>query len=600
MLEAGLAVFRKMLERYGDQVILDEYLPKDGTYLFVELEEDGYREIKRMNIQYDKKEKVVLGMEEGEWYRFLCCLDYYSKLIDMNKPVDAKKQIHSNQYLAFAVKKEVLKGKKLTEEAMKGYYERLAFPDNRYQKKQDQFLYQTVKEKLGDPDRETIGRIKSYVTDGKLWDGVDLGRKDYLKIFFVYPDWEQTKRIYKRENERYLIPCIYNSNDFNKWGELGQVMGLPNNNMGMNAKKPYLANRSRKTTVPILMGKEDVLLQNKMFDYWMALASQGKVHLYIDTNEEEPLMRAYLPQEEPKQMVGGYYVHLRKGKELEIQHWDAVTDYYEMMEHPFYLREVMPIPDKYKEKTKLPYQMPCRRLFDMKPCFDIILFGGKLFQNLFMKEQDISITDVVIKRCLLECRDRVVSWFYCGDEEGAKRILKKITMELIFHSMARGEVLQARNQFNLLISLMDHWNQNRRWEEFMENIRNQLRIYLNADGDWNLESEEEFAYALGQAAMFFLSRSRASKLPSHAINGLINVKTHNMAKEKLMKLFNKYNYDIDLLRSKRVRTLMAHIMLFKPKGELNQKMILAGMMDDLLLYEKQEKKGDKDEGEGEK
>ena len=105
MLEAGLEVFRQMLNQYGERILLDEYLPKDGTYILAELEENGYRIVKCMDIRYDKKNKTIQGKEEGEAYRFICYLDYQSKLIDMNKPVDSKKQIHSNQYLAFAVKK---------------------------------------------------------------------------------------------------------------------------------------------------------------------------------------------------------------------------------------------------------------------------------------------------------------------------------------------------------------------------------------------------------------------------------------------------------------------------------------------------------------
>ena len=54
--------------------------------------------------------------------------------------------------------------------------------------------------------------------------------KDYLKIFFEAP-MEQ----YQRENDRYLVPNIYNSNDYNLEVE-GEVYGLPNNNLGMNAK----------------------------------------------------------------------------------------------------------------------------------------------------------------------------------------------------------------------------------------------------------------------------------------------------------------------------------------------------------------------------
>ena len=61
-------------------------------------------------------------------------LDYYSKLIEMNKPVDSTKQIHSNNFYAFFVKKESLE-KKLTAESISGYYEVLKNPEKIYKEK---------------------------------------------------------------------------------------------------------------------------------------------------------------------------------------------------------------------------------------------------------------------------------------------------------------------------------------------------------------------------------------------------------------------------------------------------------------------------------
>ena len=43
-------------------------------------------------------------------------LDYNSKLIAMNKPIDPKKVIHSNHYLSLAVKKNSISEGKLSEE----------------------------------------------------------------------------------------------------------------------------------------------------------------------------------------------------------------------------------------------------------------------------------------------------------------------------------------------------------------------------------------------------------------------------------------------------------------------------------------------------
>ena len=58
----------------------------------------------------------------------ICFYDYHSKLISMNKPIDSKKVIHSNNYLAFAVKKESIVTGKLTEVIIDNYYDTLKNP----------------------------------------------------------------------------------------------------------------------------------------------------------------------------------------------------------------------------------------------------------------------------------------------------------------------------------------------------------------------------------------------------------------------------------------------------------------------------------------
>lgn len=98
MLQEGLTVFQRMREK-NDRLILDEYVPKDGTYRLIELTDDGYQTGKTLYIRYDKKTGEIIGKADSD-YPFFCYLDYYSKLIDMNKPMDSSKLIHSNNYLS--------------------------------------------------------------------------------------------------------------------------------------------------------------------------------------------------------------------------------------------------------------------------------------------------------------------------------------------------------------------------------------------------------------------------------------------------------------------------------------------------------------------
>lgn len=70
----------------------------------------------------------MLDGRDSPKYLDFCFLDYYSKLIDMNKPIDQKKIIHSNNYYAFFIKKESLSDPKFTQSVIDEYYSILKEP----------------------------------------------------------------------------------------------------------------------------------------------------------------------------------------------------------------------------------------------------------------------------------------------------------------------------------------------------------------------------------------------------------------------------------------------------------------------------------------
>lgn len=84
---------------------------------------------------------------------------------------------------------------------------------------------------------------------------------------------------------------------------------MPNNNLGLNSKKPYLENKSRKLKVPFLFNETEVLLQKKFFDYMLSLASKGKVNVYI--NDEG--IRAFKNVEMIDKDFTRIYLRIKKG-----------------------------------------------------------------------------------------------------------------------------------------------------------------------------------------------------------------------------------------------------------------------------------------------
>lgn len=133
MLNQALEVFKKQYEIKKDSMILGEYVPVDGMYIIVEPCENDFKVEEIINIRLDKKTKSV--DRTIRFFDFICNADYNSKLLDMNKPIDSSKIIHSNNYISFFVKKENLTNGKLTNEIIDSYYKVLEDPLLKYEKK---------------------------------------------------------------------------------------------------------------------------------------------------------------------------------------------------------------------------------------------------------------------------------------------------------------------------------------------------------------------------------------------------------------------------------------------------------------------------------
>ena len=206
MLKECLEVFADMFKESGGRIVLDTYVPADGTYLIVDKEGNI-----KSNVEIIKDKKTKEINRDHPDFMKICFYDYQSQLISMNKPVDPKKVIHSNSYLSFFVKKDSIVSGKLTEAVIDGYYGILENPgEKKYKKSREAArIYERFEETEGKVDIEAVRKNASWIKAHIFQlEDVDLKRKDYLKIFFEAEDTE-----YEREGRRYFLKNIYNNNE---------------------------------------------------------------------------------------------------------------------------------------------------------------------------------------------------------------------------------------------------------------------------------------------------------------------------------------------------------------------------------------------------
>lgn len=581
MLSECLQVFKKKLEEQGEDLILKDYIPADGTYVLV----DKDYNVKSVEIKLDKK--TGTPDRSATNYDDICYYDYYSKLISMNKPQDSAKIIHSNNFYSFWVKKESLVNSKLTDGIIDKYYEILEEPIRKYEKGKALELYRSVEERLGDVDKEVLQGNKAWIKEhifsiNQLIE-VDLEKKDYLKIFF-----EAARSEYEKEGKRYFIPNIYNSNQYNIRIE-DKVLGLPDNNQGMNAKKPFLSIKTRKVAVPYLLNENEVMLQKQFFDYLMNFVNAGKYNVYVDLerNDFTPCRN----DEFPMGSICGFFLRLQKGKnEAEIHYQDVVPFYQNQLEEEMDYVNFMQIRNEKHPEYEVEYHS-YNKLSELERLIDDIFFSKMLRNNYFTEAEKLNITDDKLKRNLLLHRLALFSWFHLKNETEIKSVIDKVSLEAIKDSIINDYSGKAVRQINLRLSLLRYMEKGKGGEghmaDFSVSMREKLKEKLVSDEPVGLENDTEYYYAVGQLARFYIYLNKGSKKNESLVNPILNAKSSESIKDKLIQYYKKYNYAI-VFGAKRADTLYKMILGYEAEGKVKQDMICMGFADSNLVLEKKE------------
>lgn len=581
MLEQALKYFNSTYEKKGEALILDNYIPRDGTYIIVKPSDEGFEIMDKVDIKQDKKTKEI--DRSNKYLDFICMADYYSKIFGTNKALENKKIIHSNNYLSFFVKKDSFANGKLTDEVIENYYNVLRNPRLKYSKPKAKALYNLVEEEIGTVDEEKLTKIEKWIKENIFELGNSITGKDYLKVFFYYDAKE-----FEQEGKRYLIPNIYNKNDFNEVID-GEIYGVPNNNMNLNGDKPYLQSKTRKIKVPYLINQNQVLLQKKFFDYLMNETRLGNYTIYMS---EEKIMPLGIPKLLDKEF-SGIYMRVKIGKEeLEIHDFDVISKYNPRLIKEF---EYVNVLDADYAALKQSYES-IHTLKDMNQLINDVLFKKMLISNYFTDAKDIAIKDQKIKQNIIFTRNTLIDWFYKNRSFNVWSVLNRSSLELIKHSIECDDRIRAINQFNLRMCFKNYFEGGENMADTIKVLKEKLKEKINNEDTSYIESDREYLFAVGQMVAYLFSKSNTKKQTLSMINPFLNVKKDQIIKQRLMGLFKKYNYDVS--NYKKPKNLYAMIAGYDIEGKIDEDMIIAGYLHSNILYEKKEEnKGGENDGE---
>lgn len=124
--------------------------------------------------------------------------------------------------------------------------------------------------------------------------------------------------------------------------------------------------------------------------------------------------------------------------------------------------------------------------------------------------------------------------------------------------------------------------------DYSVELRENLKAKLYAEAYTGLESDQEYYFAVGQLAKYFVYLSKAGKKKQSLINPFLNAGTDEKLKDLLCRYYKKYNYDISA-GAQRVSRLYGMIEGYQTQTPVMQDLISVGFVIDNLLLEKKEK-----------
>lgn len=575
MIDEALEVFRKIYDKEGEELVVSKHIPKDGTYILVN--KKSGKIIETLNISYDKKSKKING-ELNQYYGYFRAFDYYSNLVDMNKPMDSKKTIHSNQIYSFFIKKDSIRENKLTKAIIEGYKKNLLNPEEKYNSKEAKELYKNIAEKLSKIEKDIVEDIFLWIEDNVNENLLDNdNKKDYLKIFFVEDNLDKSLELFRNEHKRYLIPNIFNSNDYNK--KIGEtIYGLSNNNMGLNAKKAFLENKTRRVSTPYLVNTDEILLQYAFYNYLLPEVKQGNYYIYFSENEITP--RTY---KEGCPNGAKYLLNASYSKDVDIKNFNVISKN-SSEEISINFKEILH--QKKKDTDEIEYGNLNKE--KMMNNINKILFYNSLLGNFLLNDGDLDIKDIEVKKLLMKYRNSFYKWFYLNDEAEVKKNIRKIYLDAVMVAIGNGHFFKASQQLDFGFCLEKYFYGK---SELMEEIMNVKEVFLNhtlSEEDWEFLNDEEYFFAVGQILAYinYMRNSKAKSL--NFIKQLTFVKNIDVLKEKIKKIIISYSHIFET-KNKKINRTVSNISLYQPK-EIRVDILLAGFTADIIFFKKREEK----------
>lgn len=587
--------------------------PKEGLHILLSFEEqDGQLSISD-KIEYEiysKKDKELTATKK----RF-ATLANLAWMVNTNKCFDLpSKGIHSCSPYCLAFKRESIKGGAKFNDAKIKLYERIsAYFDKSLELLEDE----SEKERAKLFKFALNNEEKTHSFLNQIPEYAQLKDAEYI-VFYLDIDEEK----YKIPNDKYLGGKLFNTEKYNELGTDNQVYGTSNFLNGFNTGKPYLKHQSATFDITGRITANDAktlfefesiigrrILPNPLPIFVYGDELKASIDLFKSDALDGGNRKGHkdiidsLLKKLDKNTVGNYYLlYYQQG---EIKDFDFVSQFeYRLL-------------DENEKSFKVLDVFNEGKLFLINDVFEFqnrilpVLFNNSLvvktkgeglpllkyFDDLEQKYCDDNNT--TIYNLVMTYRGAFYDFIYKSKRKSINEtMINNIVMTGIYSdlkklngaddSQERNRVYSIKAKLNILFSFRQFNNQSD-MSSIIPALTEKNRQVIN-NSDVHFETNEEFAFGVGQLIYFLLNQSESSN-KSHAMLEPFVLKTDvNSLKDSIRRLFIKYAYKLSLGRG-RVEKLMAEIQGFTFEGNFKDlhEFMFTGYFSDCLIYEKSQK-----------
>lgn len=586
-------------------LLQDNLALKDGLYLRLNVDQnwgDQAQNFDQNHVIIAQKESDSQNVELLDWFK---SQDYLSSLIDMQKPMDPKKQMHSNNPFTLFVKRDVFLGEKADAKFTMlqniSRFLRATQKDSVKQKWLDlnpnkknldylnaseyslllQYL-ETVEranwiEQIERWYKENLPSLTNFIQSIKF--------SNYVKLFFDVSHFDLGDDLTRdivmaNEYKLYTIPRIFNKNDYNQMLD-NEPFGLSNFNMSMNAKKPFLEHKTMRIIVPDRVPILQALLVKEASE-WLLSKKKFTMH---QLGYESGIVSAQgeLPE-------GSFHVFV-EGKDNEIQSFENV---------PFPPGVLVTV----KWMNILQLKDHEGRLKDYSATEDALqktisnsFFHGRLNgQFLTNVPPDVKTSEftALMQVLYLQSRQAFYDWLYKGTTLSLRPMFASITLRLIEEQLLHVKsvsLFDLADALNLRWSIMILLNEKgaKPMTDQIQATITSLRVRLAGDEQAFCDNDSEFYFLAGQLGYYLVSRSKVAsdKKTGELLEPFLRAKDGHQLKKRLEENYSLYKHDIRLGYQKFNRAF-AMVLGYETNADHNyaREFLLAGIFADNLFYEK--------------